>query len=177
MKGGGCWTSGSSGSEGRVLVHATIGPDGKVGQYRLSPGVESWQVETAKCVMELMRFEPATKNGSPVSAEAKIPLNLSLIGSEELTMPKLASSELEVEDAYRACYPADELAIAEPRYRVTLSKLGKVTKVELVESAGLDSLDQAGICMLKRLSFQAARRGREPVQSTAIMPILLRPPR
>jgi TonB family protein len=171
------WSARRSGSEGRLIVVVTVEADGRISGFKLPAGVNRWQEETANCVMELLKFEPATMDGVAVAASAQVPIDFALIGAEKLTYPTLASTETELEEAYRACYPADELATAQPKYRATISPTGKATKVTLVESAGIESIDQAGICVMKMLRFHPARRGKEAIQSTAIMPIVLRPPK
>jgi outer membrane biosynthesis protein TonB len=165
------------GAQGRTVVEATIGTDGLVSRYELAPGIEPWQVKTAECVIGVLRFEPAKRNGTPVEAVASVPLSFSLDGSEPLSLPKVMTPAAEIEEIYRACYPADQLAIAKPQYRVALSAYGKAKRIDLVESTGVESLDQAGVCVLQKLEFEPARRGKSATEVTAIMPILLRPPK
>ena len=164
------------GNIGRVMVKAVVDAGGQVSSYEVAPGVEPWQKRTADCVMPLLHFEPGKRDGVPVSAVVRIPLDLQLKGSGRLEVPIPASTPAEIEEIYRACYPPDQLAVAEPRYRVTMNKAGAVRKFELVESSGIGSLDQAGECVLQKLKFLPARRGGQPVESTSIVPILLRPP-
>lgn len=165
------------GAAGRTVVTATIGIDGRISRYELDPGIEPWQAKTATCVMTYLRFEPGTRDRVPVEAQVAVPIKFTLEGSAPLSMPKVASSHAEIEDIYRACYPQDQLAIVKPQFRVELSAAGKARKVTLVESSGVDSLDRAGACVLERLTFEPARQGKTPVEITATMPIVLRPPR
>jgi outer membrane biosynthesis protein TonB len=165
------------GSAGRVVADATVGTDGRITDYELTPGIPSWQVETAACVMAVLLFEPGTRGGVPVEADVKVPLNFNFHNSPPLALPQVATSETEIEEIYRACYPPDQLAIAKPLYRVSLSATGEPRRIELVESCGVESLDRAGVCVLERLRFEPARRGKAAIETTAIMPILLRPPK
>jgi hypothetical protein len=159
------------------MVQATVGTDGRIRSHELTPGVEPWQAKTAECVMPLLRFEPAMKDGSPTEAVVSLPLVFSFRGSDPVTLPTMTTPAPETEEIYRACYPPDQLAIAEPRYRVALSRAGKARKIEIVESTGLESLDQAGVCVLERLQFEPARHKNVAIETSAIIPIRLRPPK
>lgn len=165
------------GSVGRLVVEATIGIDGRLLGYHLAPGIPEWQAKTAACVMAIMQFEPGKRGGVAVEAEVKLPLNFSLDNSPAISLPQVATPAGEIEDIYRACYPPDQLAIANPQYRAAISATGKARWIELVESSGVESLDQAGACVLERLRFEPARSGKTAVETTAIVPILLRPPK
>jgi TonB family protein len=117
----------------------------------------------------------------PVAAELSLPNVFSLDYGEgtsgELDYPKLVTTSDEAEEAYRACYPPDELTTGKPLYRITINSRGKTTKIELVESTGLGWLDSAGRCILERLRFEPARVGKSPVDATMTIPIVLRPPK
>ena len=166
-----------TGRQGLLHVVATIEPDGHVSQIEMPPGIDSWQEETARCVMGVLKFEPGTRDGVPVAAKVQVPLNFALEDSEKISILKVASTKPEIEDAYRKCYPPDAFALAEPKYRVTVNAKGKATKIELVESVGDAALDQAGVCMLESVTFQPTMQGKHPVESTAILPVTLRPPK
>lgn len=165
------------GYAGRVMVKARIGTDGRVIAHELKQGVEPWQAQSAECVLGVLRFEPATRNGVPVEAEATIPVNFNLEGSEPATLPTVATPATEFEAITRRCYPPDQAAIQEINYRVTIAASGRARKIELVETSGVASLDQAGRCILESLTYQPARRGETAIESTAVMPVQLRPPR
>jgi TonB family protein len=165
-----------SGNEGHVNVKAIVGTDGRVSEYSLPPGIDAWQERTARCVLAELQYAPAQYKGVPIPAAVAIPIHFVLEGSLNFTNIKLVSGEVEIEEAYRACYPPDQLAVAEPQYRVTVDKSGKVDEVTLVASAGDAGLDEAGACVLKRLTFEPARRGGMRTSTTVVMPIPLRPP-
>jgi TonB family protein len=169
------------GGEGRTVVEATIAPDGSVGDVQLAPGILPWQEQTARCVIGQMRFEPGRHDGEPVAARIQFPIVFSLqdvAGSTSLvTDPKLRSTHEEIEDAYRACYPADMVSIARPQYSVTIDTKGRVTASKLVESSGDDALDRAGTCMFERIRFDPATRDDRPVSATLTLPMLVRPPK
>ena len=162
---------------GRVMVKALIGTDGRVISHELIQGVEPWQAKSAECVLGVLRFEPATRNTVPVVAEATVPVAFSLEGSPPASLPLVTTPHSEFEGIIRRCYPPEEAAIQEINYRVTIAASGKARKIELVESSGVASLDQAGRCVLESLTFEPARRGKTAIESTAVMPILLRPPK
>jgi outer membrane biosynthesis protein TonB len=165
------------GYAGRVMVKATIGTDGRVIGHELKQGVEPWQAKSAECVLGVLRFKPATRNGVPVEAEAKVPVAFNLEGSAPAALPQVVTPPTEFEGIIRRCYPPDEAAIQEISYRVTIAASGKARKIELVESSGVASLDQAGRCILESLTYEPARRGKTAIESTAVMPVQLRPPK
>ena len=165
------------GFEGRLMVKAIIGTDGRVIGHELNQGVEPWQAKSAECVLGVLRFEPATRNGVPVEAETTVPVNFSFEGSSRASLPKISTPRTEFEAIIQQCYPRDEAAIEEINYRVTIAATGRARNIELVESSGIASLDHAGRCVLESLAFEPARRGNTAVESTAVIPILLRPPK
>jgi outer membrane biosynthesis protein TonB len=165
-----------AGAEGRIQIGLTIEPDGRVSRYELPPGIEPWQKVTAECVIARLRFEPATRDGVPFTTRIEFPLNFALEGTVPLTLAKLVASDDEVEAATRHCYPADRQETATSQYRVTVNVRGWPSQVMLVESSGDKKLDHAGACVIKKLRFEPAKRGEQPVMSTLLMPITLRPP-
>lgn len=170
-----------AGSEGRTVVAVSIEADGSVSEMEFAPGIEPWQEETARCVISLAKFTPGKRGGVAVPAQVHVPINFYLeTGSAKapvVTNPKLVSTPVEIEDAYRACYPPDSLAIAQPKYRVSFNERGNMTEMDLVESSGDEALDVAGKCVLGKLKFEPTRRNKRAVRSTVTMPILLRPPK
>lgn len=167
----------STGQEGRLFVSITVEADGRVSKIDMPKGIEPWQEETAKCVLGVLKFHPGTVDGVPVAAQATMPLYFSLIGSPKFDSPKLVSTQPEQEDANQRCYPPDSSAIAQPQYRLTITRSGKATRITVVESTGDERLDQAGICLLKLLRFQPAMRGKAAVESTTVLPVILAPPK
>lgn len=166
-----------AGAEGRVEVELTVGPDGRVRDYQLPAGIERWQEVTARCVIERLSFEPATRDGVPFAAKLRFPLNFSIEGFDPLTLARLAASDDELDAAVRSCYPGDRQEIASPKYRVTVNVRGWPSQVMLVESSGDKKLDAAGACVLKKVRYEPARRGERPVMSTLLVPVTLRPSR
>jgi outer membrane biosynthesis protein TonB len=167
----------NSGQMGRVVARVTIEPDGRPSEVSFPPGIEDWQERTARCVVQVLSYEPATKDGVPVAAEVAMPFVFTLEGSGKISHLEVASTDEEVERALRDCYPADAISIAEPAFRVTVSRRGKAVDVELVESSGDESLDRAGACLLQAIDFQPTMRGNQPISSTAIIPVTVRPPK
>lgn len=167
----------STGQMGRVVARVTIEPDGRPSEVSFPPGIEDWQEQTARCVVQVLSYEPATKDGVPIAAEVDMPFVFTMEGSEKISHLKVSSTDEEMELALRDCYPADAIAIAKPTFRVTVSPRGKAVDVELVESSGDVSLDRAGACLLKAIAFQPTTQGKRPISSTAIIPVTVRPPK
>jgi outer membrane biosynthesis protein TonB len=167
--------------EGRTAVVVTIEADGSVSDMQFVPGIEPWQEETARCVIGHMTFTPGTRAGVPVASTASVPVQFKLENdsgkSSDLTSPRLVSTHAEIEDAYRACYPQNSLSVTEPKYRVSFNERGKAIEIKVVESSGDEAMDSAGTCMIERLKFEPATSDSEPVRSTVILPIQLRPPK
>lgn len=169
------------GGEGRTVVEVTIAPDGSVSGVEFAPGILPWQEQTARCVIGKMAFEPGERDGAPVAAQVKVPIQFSLqddMGRTSLiTEPRLRSTHEEIEAAFRACYPPDTVSIARPQYSVTIDARGRVTASRLVVSSGDESMDRAGSCMFDRIRFEPATRDNEPIGMTLTMPMLVRPPK
>lgn len=165
-----------AGAEGQILFEVMVEPDGSVSRYELQPGVESWQKVTADCLIPRLRFEPATRDGVPFAAKAVLPLTFSLEGSVPLTLARVVASKDELEAARRNCYPSDSQGSATPHYKVTVNVRGWPSQVMLVESSGDKKLDKAGACIIKKLRFDPAKRGEQPVMSTLLLPMTVQPP-
>ena len=166
-----------AGSQGRLYVQVVIEADGSLGQIDMPEGIEPWAEETARCVLGKLKFLPGTRDGVPVAAMATLPIQMSLIGSPPIEYLKLASTQAEIEEANRACYPPDSHAIARAQFRVTVTSRGKATHIEIVESTGDPNLDEAGVCILNRMKFIPAKSGKVPVESTSVLPVTLTPPK
>jgi TonB family protein len=171
-----------AGAEGRLEIVVTVQADGSVGAIEFPPGAEAWQQTTARCLVGLATFTPGMRDGVPVAARVRVPVNFTLDDDgpqrqHELSYPKLVSSPDDIEDSYRACYPPDEVTLAQPKYRVTVTEHGRATDIELVESSGLDVMDAAGRCMLERFRFEPMRRDQAAMRATFVLPVILRPPK
>lgn len=167
--------------EGRAIIIVTIEPDGSVSEVDFPAGIEPWQQKAAECVLRMTEFNPGTLNGKPVAAQAMLPLNFFLTYAPgehaDISWPKLRSDPRAVEEAYRSCYPADTLAMQVANYRVMIGADGRARRIKLLESGGDARLDQAGICVIRKLRFVPARRGSEDIQSTITLPLPVRPAR
>ena len=93
-----------------------------------------------------------------------------------LEPPTLRSSDQQILAAYRECYPPGREDQARINYRITVTDGGRVRKAELVATSGDAELDEAGVCILRRLLFAPARRNGVNVEATVGWPILVRPP-
>jgi len=169
-----------AGAEGRLEIVVTVQADGSVGNIEFPPGTEAWQESTARCLVGLATFTPGTRDGVAVASRVRVPVNFTLPDDDperphELTYPKLISSPDDIEDAYRTCYPPNEVTLAQPKYRVTVNEHGRATDIELVDSSGLDAMDVAGRCMLEHFRFEPMRRDREALRATFVLPVILRP--
>ena len=166
--------------EGELDLPVRVGRDGKVQEFLLPGGILPWMSEAARCVAGKLEFYPAVLRTTLVEAWTVVPLNFNLTRDphldSEVTPPTLRSDEAAIMAAYRKCYPAEHSGEARINYRITISKGGRAYRVELLESSGDPALDEAGICILKNLSFVAARRNLRSVESTLNWPILVRPP-
>jgi TonB family protein len=166
--------------EGKLDLPVRVGRDGKVQEFLLPGGVLPWMSEAARCVAGKLEFYPAVLRTTLVEAWTVVPLNFNLTVNphfdSEVIPPTLRSDEAAILAAYRKCYPAAHTGAARINYRITVSKGGRAYRVELLESSGDPALDEAGICILRNLSFVAARRNLRSVESTLNWPILVRPP-
>jgi protein TonB len=55
--------------------------------------------------------------------------------------------------------------------RVVVNEKGKVESADLLRTSGFDSLDDAALRGIRRWTFEPARRGEMPVQSTVNVPV------
>lgn len=165
---------------GSVDIIARVGADGKIKEYELPAGVLPWMAAAVKCVADRLEFYPAVLRTSLVESWVVLPLDFNLTEvphfDAEVAPPRLRSDDAAVRAAYRRCYPAGQTAMVTIQYRITIARTGRVRRAELLASSGNSSLDDAGICILRNLTFVTARRGGYAVESTLNWPILVRPP-
>lgn len=107
-----------------------------------------------------------------------VDFNLTRNPSERVRLdsPTLRSTNAEILAAYRICYPAARTEHVTINYRITVTDGGRVRKTEIVASSGDAALDDAGVCILRKMIFVPARRNGVNVESTLPWPILVRPP-
>jgi len=173
-------SSDSRALEGSVNLLARVGKDGKIKEYQLPGGALPWMQDAVKCVADQLEFYPARLRTHAAESWTLLPLTFGLTDEQhlgaEITPPSPRSDEAAIIAAYRKCYPVGKTEMARIPYRITVAKTGRVRKAELLETSGDAELDQAGACILRNLSFVAARRNGQPVESTLNWPILVRPP-
>jgi TonB family protein len=170
----------NSAYEGTLDLLVKVAPDGKVTDAVVPEGTLPWMAAAADCLKERLDFYPARLDLKPVESWAMVPVHFNLTrGAHEhvrLDAPTLRSSDAQILEAYRGCYPAGRTDEAKVNYRITVNAGGRVKKAELVASSGDRALDEAGLCILKRLFFTPTRRSGVNVESTVGWPILVRPP-
>lgn len=170
----------NSAYEGEFDLRVRVGGDGRVKETVLPEGVLPWMEEAARCLAERLEFFPARLNLKAVESWTTIAVDFNLSRNPHervrLDPPTVRSDDEQILDAYRECYPADRKDEARINYRITVTEGGRVRKAEVARSSGDPSLDQAGICILRRLTFVPARRNGVNVESTVAWPILVRPP-
>ena len=163
----------------RFVVDVQIEADGSVSRRSLPDDAEPWMEKVADCVLARLTFIPGRLDGRPVAAQASLPLVSAPFGFSAdlraLQRPSIVATESQIEDAYRDCYP-DGLDIQRQLdYKITVSTLGAVMDAVIVRSSGDSRIDEAGICILKRLPFEPAVLEGEIVQTTVTWSILIRP--
>ena len=128
-----------------------------------------------------MAFRPGTINGVPVESTAALPIDFSSSGEYDETAatfqrPTVASSAEEILAIYRECYPDGMDSSAKVLYRIKMSRTGRASAPEVVESSGDERLDKAGMCIVTKLRFTPAGRNGVAVATTIPWTILVRPP-
>jgi TonB family protein len=183
------------GREGRVEVEVTIDADGKLVSHSVPDATEAWLAEAGRCMVQHMEFEPGLARGVPVRATGKVPVFFKIGGDGALlgglgtpahyllddfvepdVGPKTVSTEEEIIAAYRECYPEDHAGSAEVTYEIRVERAGRISNIEVANSSGDPRLDEAGICILRKLEFQAATVEGRAVRDTVHWPLLVRPP-
>jgi TonB family protein len=166
--------------EGTLELLLKVGKDGRVTETVLPEGVLPWMEEAARCLADRLEFFPARLGLEPVESwtAVHVDFNLSRNPHERVRLdaPTIRSGDAEILAAYRGCYPAGRTDEARINYRITVTEGGRVRKAEVVGSSGDTALDEAGVCILRRLLFVPARRNGQSVESTISWPILVRPP-
>lgn len=165
-----------------MVMTLTISPIGEVTRVELPPESDPWMQEAADCIVPLLTVSPGTLDGVPTETQATVPVTFHLreLQSSDpvpaVTMPTVSSSSDEILDIYRSCYPPNTDVAAQVLYKITISKGGKLFHPEIIEGSGQDGIDQAGLCILKKLKFAPARRDGRAVVATVSWPLLVRPP-
>lgn len=166
--------------EGTLDLLVKVGTDGRVLETVLPEGALPWMVEAAACLKERLDFYPARLKLKAVESWTMVPIDFNLTANPHeqvrLEPPTVRSSDEQILAAYRECYPAGREDEARISYRITVTDGGRVRKAELVATSGDDALDEAGLCILRRLLFVPARRNGVNVEATVGWPILVRPP-
>jgi TonB family protein len=166
--------------EGELDLLVRVGKDGRVVETVLPEGVLPWMEEAARCVAGQLAFFPARLHLVAVESWATVPVEFNLTRNPHervrLDVPKVRSDEGQILDAYRKCYPPGRDDEQRINYRITITGGGRVRKAEVIRSSGDEALDQAGVCILRRLIFVPARRNGQNVEATISWPMLVRPP-
>ena len=166
--------------EGGLDLLVRVGKDGRVAETVLPDGVLPWMADAAQCVAERLAFFPARLRLVAIESWAMVPIDFNLSRDPHerprIETPTVRSDDAEILEAYRKCYPAGQNAEALVNYRITISEGGRVRKAEVVRSSGDVALDDAGVCILRRLVFVPTRRNGVNVKATINWPILVRPP-
>jgi TonB family protein len=166
--------------EGELDLLVRVGKDGRVVETVLPEGVLPWMEKAAGCVAGRLAFFPARLHLVAVESWAVVPLDFNLTRDPHerarLDAPTVRSGEEQILDAYRKCYPPGRNDEQRINYRITITDGGRVRKAEVIRSSGDDTLDQAGICILRNLIFVPARRNGQNVEATVNWPMLVRPP-
>lgn len=173
------------GNEGQLMMLVLVGEDGTIKRSRLPEGAVDWQRKAAECLAGKMRYEPARlADGTPFPAVAIVPITFSLASDladyAPVVYAKPASTEEEIAQIHRSCYPVELLPSGlsgEVLYRIRLSALGRVTKLELLRSSGDARIDEAGRCIVEGYEFEPARRGGRPLVSTFPWTVKVLPPK
>lgn len=164
----------------RFVVEVTISDTGWMLSRQLPPDAEPWMETMADCVLKALEFVPGRRNGRPVEATATVPIITGpdgiLASLREIVRPKPSSTDEEIVDAYRKCYPPGMTVEARVGYRITVSTLGRVLRTEVIEGSGNAAIDAAGACILGELRFEPATADGVLVQTTIGWPLLVRPP-
>jgi TonB family protein len=164
----------------RFVIEVTISDTGWVLGHQMPPDAEPWMDKMAGCVLKALEFNPARRNSRPVEATVTIPIVTGPEGIRtslrEIVRPRPGSTDDEILDAYRKCYPPGMTAEARVSYRITVSTLGRVLRTEVIEGSGNARLDEAGACILKELRFEPATVDGVLIQTTIGWPLLVRPP-
>jgi outer membrane biosynthesis protein TonB len=164
----------SAGAE-KVVVVATVSPEGKAGNLRFPADIEPWQKAVAECVMGMADFEPATRDGLPVAAEVSLPINFSYSAGSSANKSNVVPPRLKPGDSERlsSCYARSaRLAGAEGQVEVllTVGTDGRVSDYQL--PAGIERWQEVtSRCVVEQLTFEPATRDGVPFAAKTKFPI------
>lgn len=169
-----------AGLEGNVSLKVTISAEGELLGVEVPPEAAWWMKDGAECVAAQLEFKPGTRDGIPIAASATLPINFRLGGrygsTATITRPKVITTSDEVLHIYRTCYPPGLDAETQLSYKITVTRSGKVRDPQLLDEGADARLAAAGLCIIRQLRFEPARRNGTAVTSTVGWPILVRPP-
>lgn len=160
----------------QFVVTFNVKLDGAIENVTLPVGSEPWQETVARCVLERSVFQPGTVDGVPVDSEAQMPIVMRP-GGRKFQPPGLRSSVEQLEAAYRACYPADQISISSAVYRFEVTSGGRVRNPKIMKGSGDERLDQAGLCILGMLEFAPLKQDGRVIRSQITWELPIRPPR
>lgn len=163
-------TARRSGSEGKIEIIATIEPDGSVGEVKFPSGIEPWQEEAAQCVMKLLRFDAAVKDGVATRSQVVIPLSFDLQDEPVLEPPRIQATSSE---QIGKCYARSARRSGQEGrvfVTVTIEPDGSLGHFDL--PTGIEAWqDETARCVLGVLKFLPGTRDGIPVAAQATLPI------
>lgn len=162
----------------RFVIKMTISADGTVIAMEPPAGAPAWVTEVADCMKPDLLLLPGTRDGAAVESQASMPVVLHAedrLGN--LSYPKPPSDSQHIEDAYSACYPPDQAAMATVTFSFDVETDGSTSGAKIVRGSGDDILDKAAACILARLRFSPMTRDGRAVKANITWDLPVRPPR
>lgn len=175
----------NSGREGDLVMTVAVSAEGLFLGYSLPAEALPWKHEAAQCLSRVLKFAPGRLDGAPVDSEGTLAIRFRMFtpapeGSGttrgDILGARMKSSEAELREAQKRCYPAGRSEEAEVTYRWVIGVDGRSRKVEVVEGSGNAALDRAGACLLRHLRFLPAIFGSQWAESTVTERIRIAPP-
>lgn len=92
----------------------------------------------------------------------------------QITPPSMKSSPRSLASALNACYPSASRRLNEEgRVVVTLTigVDGRMSDLQIAQSSGFERLDGATECVIRKLTFNPAKRDGQPIEGQATLPV------
>jgi TonB family protein len=162
----------AAGIEGVVSMTVVFGADGKIQDPKITRGLPFGLMEQALIVAKRIRFQPAYKNGQPVSVEGSLDFSFSLgrgVGDSDIRRAGLDGvSKPELTELNNAMKPEYTEAARNNRVEGVLKLIvifhsyGKIGQVEVMNGLP-DGLNEKAIEFVKSLKFKPATFSNKPV--------------
>ena len=152
--------------EGTATIRFTVAVDGTVSSASVmrSSGFADLDDAATEAVKTWL-FKPATQDGKPIAVSSAVNLKFQIVDGDDGPPPERPYTELFMS---AADYPRHALAAKEEgrtKLSIWVEEDGSVKSVDVTDSSGSQSLDDASVALVKRWHFTAATHDGKPMKT------------